>query len=89
MMYKEMAHYECEENEQFEESKLNRVYDGNEVCRPYGKYIDDVCIDGIWCELYEDNGDYTAYTDITDDDDDYGEMIDRRYQEYVDSKYEN
>ena len=89
MMYKEMAHYECEENERFEESKLNRVYDGNEICRPYGKYVDDVCIDGVWCELYEDNGDYTAYTDITDDDDDYGEMVDRRYQEYVDSKYEN
>ena len=89
MMYKEFAHYECEENERFEESKLNRVYDGNEVCRPYGKYIDDVCIDGVWCELYEDNGDYTAYTDITDDNDDDGEMIDRRYQEYVDSKYEN
>lgn len=89
MMYKEFAHYECEENERFEESKLNRVYDGNEVCRPYGEYVDDVCIDGVWCELYEDNGDYTAYTDITDDNDDDGEMIDRRYQEYVDSKYEN
>lgn len=89
MMYKKIAHYECEENERFEESKLNRVYDGNEVCRPYGKYVDDVCIDGVWCELYENNGDYTAYTDITDDNDDYGEMIDRRYQGYVDSKYEN
>ena len=89
MMYKEFAHYECEENERFEESKLNRVYGGNEVCKPYGKYVDDVCIDGVWCELYEDNGDYTAYTDITDDNDDDGEMIDRRYQEYVDSKYEN
>ena len=89
MMYKEFAHYECEENEQFEESKLNRVYDGNEVCRPYGKYVDDVCIDGVWCELYENNGDYTAYTDITDDNDDDSEMIDRRYQEYVDSKYKN
>ena len=89
MMYKEFAHYECEENERFEESKLNRIYDGNEVCRPYGKYVDDVCIDGVWCELYEDNGDYTAYTDITDDSDNDGEMIDRRYQEYVDSKYEN
>lgn len=89
MMYKEFAHYECEENERFEESKLNRVYDGDEVCRPYGKYVDDICIDGIWCELYEDNGDYTAYTDITNDNDDDGEMIDRRYQEYVDSKYEN
>lgn len=89
MMYKEFAHYECEENERFEESKLNRVYDGNEVCRPYGKYVDDVCIDGVWCELYENNGDYTAYTDITDDNDDDGEMLDRRYHEYVDSKYEN
>ena len=89
MMYKEFAHYECEENERFEESKLNRVYDGNEVCRPYGEYIDDVCIDGVWCELYENNGDYTAYTDITDDNDDDGEMIDIRYQEYLDSKYEN
>lgn len=89
MMYKEFAHYECEENERFEESKLHRVYDGDEVCRPYGKYVDDICIDGIWCELYEDNGDYTAYTDITNDNDDDGEMIDRRYQEYVDSKYEN
>lgn len=89
MMYKEFAHYECEENERFEESKLNRVYDGNEVCRPYGKYVDDVCIDGVWCELYENNGDYAAYTDITDDNDDDGEMLDRRYHEYVDSKYEN
>lgn len=89
MMYKEFAHYECEENKRFEESKLSRVYDGNEVCRPYGKYVDDVCIDGVWCELYENNGDYTAYTDITDDNDDDGEIIDRRYHEYVDSNYEN
>lgn len=89
MMYKRIAWYDCEEDEQFEESKLHRVYDGDEVCRPCGKYVDDICIDGVWCELYEDNGDYTAYTNVTDDDDDYGEMIDRRYQEYVDSKYEN
>lgn len=89
MMYKKIAWYDCEEDERFEESKLNRVYDGDEVCRPYGKYVDDICIDGIWCELYKDNGDYTAYTDITDDSDDDGELIDRRYQEYVDSKYEN
>ena len=88
-MYKKIAWYDCEEDERFEESKLNRVYDGDEVCRPHGKYVDDICIDGIWCELYEDNGDYTAYTDITDDGDDCGELIDRRYQEYVDSKYEN
>lgn len=88
MMYKEFAHYECEEGERFEESKLNRVYDGDEVCRPYGKYVDDICIDGVWCELYEENGDYTAYMEI-EEYDAYGEMIDRRYQEYVDSKYEN
>ena len=89
MMYKKIAWYDCEEDERFEESKLHRVYDGDEVCRPCGKYVDDICIDDVWCELYENNGDYTAYTDITDDDDDYGEMIDRRYQEYRDSKYEN
>lgn len=89
MMYKKIAWYDCEEDERFDESKLNRIYDSDEVCRPYGKYVDDVCIDGVWCELYENNGDYTAYTDITDDGDDYGELIDRRYQEYVDSKYEN
>lgn len=87
MLYKEIAYYSCEEGEEFEESKLNRVYDGDEVCRPDGKYIDDICIDGVWCELYENNGDYTAYTDVTDYSDDYGELIDRRYQEYVDSKY--
>ena len=88
-MYKEVAKYSAEENEVVTMDMLKRIYDGEKVYIPSGVYVDEVQIDGVWCELYEDNGDYTAYTDITDDDDDYGEMIDRRYQEYVDSKYEN
>lgn len=88
-MYKEVAKYSAEENEVVTMDMLKRIYDGEKVYIPSGVYVDEVQIDGIWCDVYEDNGDYTAYTDITDDDDDYGEMVDRRYQEYVDSKYEN
>lgn len=88
-MYKEVAKYSAEENEVVTMDMLERIYDGEKVYIPSGVYIDEVQINGIWCDVYEDNGDYTAYMDITDDDDDYGEMIDRRYQEYVDSKYEN
>lgn len=88
-MYKEVAKYSAEENEVVTMDMLERIYDGEKVYIPSGVYVDEVQINGIWCDVYEDNGDYTAYMDITDDDDDYGEMIDRRYQEYVDSKYEN
>lgn len=87
-MYKEVAKYSAEENEVVTMDMLERIYDGEKVYIPSGVYVDEVQINGIWCDVYEDNGDYTAYMDITDDDD-YGEMIDRRYQEYVDSKYEN
>lgn len=87
-MYKEVAKYSAEENEIVTMDMLERIYDGEKVYIPSGVYVDEVQINGIWCDVYEDNGDYTAYMDITDDDD-YGEMIDRRYQEYVDSKYEN
>lgn len=87
-MYKEVAKYSAEENEVVTMDMLERIYDGEKVYIPSGVYVDEVQINGIWCDVYEDNGDYTAYMDITDDDD-CGEMIDRRYQEYVDSKYEN
>ena len=88
-MYKEVANYSAEENEVVTMDMVERIYDGEKVYIPSGVYVDEVQINGIWCDVYEDNGDYTAYMDITDDNDDYGEMIDRRYQEYVDSKYEN
>lgn len=87
-MYKEVAKYSAEENEVVTMDMLERIYDGEKVYIPSGVYVDEVQIDGIWCDVYEDNGDYTAYMDIAEDDFD-GEMIDRRYQEYVDSKYEN
>lgn len=87
-MYKEVAKYSAEENEVVTMDMLERIYDGEKVYIPSGVYIDEVQINGIWCDVYEDNGDYTAYMDIAEDDFE-GEMIDRRYQEYVDSKYEN
>lgn len=87
-MYKEVAKYIAEENEVATVDMLERIYDGDTVYTPSGKYFDEIKIDGIWCDVYEDNGDYTAYMEI-EKYDAYGEMIDRRYQEYVDSKYEN
>lgn len=87
-MYKEVAKYSAEENEVVTMDMLERIYDGEKVYIPSGVYVDEVQINGIWCDVYEDNGDYTAYMDIAEDDFE-GEMIDRRYQEYVDSKYEN
>lgn len=87
-MYKEVAKYIAEENEVVTMDMLERIYDGREVYTPSGVYVDEVQINGVWCDVYEDNGDYTAYMEI-EEYDPYGELIDRRYQEYVDSKYEN
>lgn len=87
-MYKEVAKYIAEENEVVTMDMLKRIYDGREVYTPSGVYVDEVQIDGIWCDVYEDNGDYIAYMDVEENDFE-GEMVDRRYQEYVDSKYEN
>lgn len=87
-MYKEVAKYIAEEDEVVTMDMLERIYDGENVYIPSGVYVDEVQIDGVWCDVYENNGDYTAYMDI-EENDFYGEMIDRRYQEYVDSKYEN
>lgn len=89
MMYKEVAKYSAEEDEEVTmDVGLERIYDGNTVYRPSGFYVNRIQIDGIWCDVYEYNGNYTAYMGV-EEDDTYGEMVDRRYQEYVDSKYEN
>lgn len=87
-MYKEVAKYIAEENEVVTISMLKRIYDGDTVYNPSGVYVDEVKIDGNWCEVYDDNGDYIAYKEVEENDSE-GEMIDRRYQEYIDSKYEN
>ncbi len=87
-MYKKIAWYDCEEDERFTVDKMYIEYNEDCVYVPFGTFVNDVNINGVQCELYEENGYYTAYVEINDTDDD-GEMIDRRYQEYVDSKYEN
>lgn len=87
-MYKEVAKYIAEENEEVTVDMLERIYDGDTVYIPSGTRYDEINIDGVWCDVYEDNCDYIAYMEI-EENDPYGEMIDRRYQEYVDSKYEN
>ena len=87
-MYRKIAWYDCEEDERFTVDKMYIEYDEDCVYTPFGTFVNDVNINGVQCELYEENGYYTAYVEVNDTDDD-GEMIDRRYQEYVDSKYEN
>ena len=87
-MYRKIAWYDCEEDEQFTVDKMYIEYDEDCVYVPFGTFVNDVNINGVQCELYEENGYYTAYVEVNDTDDD-GEMIDRRYQEYIDSKYEN
>ena len=87
-MYRKIAWYDCEEDERFTVDKMYIEYDEDCVYVPFGTFVNDVNINGVQCELYEENGYYTAYVEVNDTDDD-GEMIDRRYQEYVDSKYEN
>lgn len=87
-MYKKIAWYDCEEDERFTVDKMYIEYDEDCVYVPFGTFVNDVNINGVQCELYEENGYYTAYVEVNDTDDN-GEMIDRRYQEYVDSKYEN
>ena len=88
MMYKQIAWYDCEEDERFTVDKMYIEY-GDCVYKPFGTFVNDVSINGVQCELYEENGYYTAYVEVDEEDNTYGEMIDRRYQEYVDSKYEN
>ena len=87
-MYRKIAWYDCEEDERFTVDKMYIEYDEDCVYVPFGTFVNDVNINGVQCELYEENGYYTAYVEVNDTDDE-GEMIDRRYQEYVDSKYEN
>ena len=87
-MYRKIAWYDCEEDERFTVDKMYIEYDEDCVYVPFGTFVNDVNINGVQCELYEENGYYTAYVEVNDTDDD-GEMIDRRYQEYVDSKYEH
>ena len=87
-MYKKIAWYDCEEDERFTVDKMYIEYDEDCVYVPFGTFVNYININGVQCELYEENGYYTAYVEVNDTDDD-GEMIDRRYQEYVDSKYEN
>lgn len=89
MMYKEMAWYDCEEDERFAVEKMYPAYDKDCVYTPFGTFVNDVNINGVQCELYEENGYYTAYVEVDEEDDQYGEMIDRMYQERKDSKYEN
>ena len=89
MMYKKIAWYDCEEDERFTVDKMYLETDNDYVYTPFGTFVNDVNINGVQCKLYEENGYYTAYVEVDEEDDTYGEMIDRRYQEYVDSKYEN
>lgn len=89
MMYKQIAWYDCEEDERFEVEKMYPAYDEDCVYTPFGTFVNDVNINGVQCELYEENGYYTAYVEVDEEDDQYGEMIDRLYQERKDSKYEN
>ena len=89
MMYKQIAWYDCEEDERFTVDKMYLETDNDYVYTPFGTFVNDVNIHGVQCELYEENGYYTAYVEVDEEDDTYGEMIDRRYQEYIDSKYEN
>lgn len=87
MMYKRIAWYDCEENEQFTVDKMYIENDEDCVYTPFGTFVNDVNINGVQCELYEENGYYNAYVSVDDtDDDDY---VDRLYQERRDSKYEN
>ena len=84
-MYKEVAKYIAEENEVVTVDMLERIYDGEKVYTPSGVYVDEVNINGIWCDVYDDNGDYIAYMEVVEDDFE-GEMIDRRYQEDIDRR---
>lgn len=86
-MYKKIAWYDCEEDERFTVDKMYIENDKDYTYTPFGTFVNDVNINGVQCELYEENGYYTAYVEVNDtDDDDY---VDRMYQERVDSKYEN
>lgn len=89
MMYKQVAWYDCEEDERFAVEKMYPAYEEDCVYTPFGTFVNDVNINGVQCELYEENGYYTAYVEVDEEDDQYGEMIDRLYQERKDSKYEN
>lgn len=89
MMYKRIAWYDCEEDERFTVDKMYVVNDEDFVYTPFGTFVDDVTVNGIQCELYEENGYYNAYIEVDEEDDPHGEMIDRLYQERKDSKYEN
>lgn len=87
MMYKRIAWYDCEEDERFTVDKMYIENDEDYVYTPFGTFVDDVTVNGVQCELYEENGYYNAYVEVNDtDDDDY---VDRMYQERADSKYEN
>lgn len=89
MMYKKIAWYDCEEDERFTVDKLYDYMADDIAEYPRGEYVEDIEYKGKNCELYCEYGcDYTLYETIEEDDFD-GEMIDRHYQEYVDSKYEN
>lgn len=89
MMYKKIAWYDCEEDEQFSADKLYDCMADNIEKYPQGEYVEGIKYNGKNCELYcKDDCDYTLY-EVIEEDDPYGEMIDRRYQERKDSKYEN
>lgn len=89
MMYKKIAWYDCEEDERFTVDKMYIENDKYYTYTPFGTFVNDVNINGVQCELYEENGYYTSYVEVDDDDDDYWDRVDREYQERVDSKYEN
>lgn len=89
MLYRKIAWYNCEEEEDFSIDKLYDYFPTEDSLYPVGQYISDVDYKGKQCELYCEYGyDYTLYEIIEEYDHD-GEMIDRRHQEYKDSKYEN
>lgn len=89
MLYKKVAWYDCEEGEQFGVDKLYEALADYTTTYAAGDYIEDIEYKGKQCELYCEYGyDYTLY-EVIEEDDPIGEMIDRRYQEYKDSKYEN
>lgn len=88
-MYKKIAWYDCEEDEQFSADKLYDCTANNIEKYPRGEYVEDMKYNGKRCHLYCECGyDYILY-EVIEEDDPYGEMIDKRYQEYVDRKYEN
>ena len=62
MMYKKIAWYDCEEDEQFSADKLYDCMADNIEKYPQGEYVEGIKYNGKNCELYcKDDCDYTLY----------------------------